>query len=510
MTNDFETAVAALYSSEHQARSQDAIEKASLRRVHTIQDMREYFRRVDLSLPSTVSIVHITGTKGKGSTACLCEAILRERNGYKTGLFTSPHLVDIRERIRIGGRPVSKAVFGEAYWTVRRRLEEHRQEEEDNIPILPGYFRMIFLVAIYIFANYDPCLDVIVLEVGMGGRYDATNVFDIDSRNVVCGVTLLDLDHTRVLGDTLEKIAWEKGGIFQIKKGCEQGTAPHLPHSAAIPRSDRRFFAIGTNTPSVLRVLEDCAMNEGQGGQLCIISDDEGLKGVEIGLPGLHQRSNAALATALCNALTRTIKNTSDDTLLHQALRNASWPGRCQTILTSNRNVRLRLDGAHTPMSLEVCRQWYRDVNDPSSQRVLIFNCHHERNPVPLLQQLHDTNFHSVYFCPADFERPSGLGKPRAKALLEESGFEISDIHQDETPGTWQETLSEIWRYLDSSKGWNSAVTANCKVKEILDQMVAMDGGPEMDVLIVGSLYLVGSALSAVSWMEQEAVGGLA
>jgi folylpolyglutamate synthase len=419
-------------------------------------------------------------------------------------------LVDIRERIRIGGRPVSKAVFGEAYWTVRRRLEEHRQQEDDNnLPILPGYFRMVFLLAIYIFAIYDPCLDVIVLEVGMGGRYDATNVFDMDSRNVVCGVTLLDLDHTRVLGDTLEKIAWEKGGIFQIKKGCDQNS-PHGPRAAAIPRSGRRFFAIGTNTPSVLKVLEDCAMNEGQGGQLCIVTEDEGLQGVEIGLPGSHQRINAALAIALCNALTRTISNASEDTLLHQALRNASWPGRCQSILTSNPNVTLRLDGAHTPLSLEVCLQWYHDVNDPSSQRVLIFNCHHERNPVPLLQQLHGTDFHSVHFCHADFERPSGLGKPRAKALLEEAGLEIDGIHEDETPGTWQDTLSEIWRYLDESRGCTSTVTANYKVKEILDQIVAMDEVPETDVLVAGSLYLVGSALSAVSWREQEAVGRLA
>mmetsp|Transcript_31266 Transcript_31266/g.51611 ORF Transcript_31266/g.51611 Transcript_31266/m.51611 type:complete len:119 (+) Transcript_31266:75-431(+) len=111
----FDTAIAALYSSEHQARTKEALQKTALRRECTIQDMREYMRRAGTSLPQSVAIVHITGTKGKGSTACLCESILRESAGKKTGLFTSPHLVDIRERIRIGGRPISKQVFGQAY-----------------------------------------------------------------------------------------------------------------------------------------------------------------------------------------------------------------------------------------------------------------------------------------------------------------------------------------------------------------------------------------------------------
>jgi len=511
MTNDFDSAVAALYSSEHQALSKEAIQKSALRRVHTIQDMREYMLRINnLELPQSISIVHITGTKGKGSTACLCESILRERNGYKTGLFTSPHLVDIRERIRIGGRPVSKAVFGEAYWNVRRKLEEHK--EEGHLPILPGYFRMMTLVAIYIFVNYDPSLDVIILEVGMGGRYDATNIFDMDSRNVVCGVTLLDLDHTRVLGDTLEQIAWEKGAIFQIKKGSKHGVSPRPSTTKqesvqVVQPGGRCFFAIETNPACVLKVLHDCAVIEGQGGQLCIVEEDEDLEGIEIGLPGSHQRINAALATALCDAVAKTSNNTSDEKLLHQALRNTVWPGRCQTVLTSNSNVTLRLDGAHTPKSLLACLDWYRQVSD-SSHRVLIFNCSHERNPVPLLQQLHNEGFHSVHFCPADFERPSGLGKPSAKFLLEEAGFVVTDGRQDKTP-TWQETLAEIWDYLDAKKGRSTAVTANLKVKKTLDRILAVEECSTMDVLVAGSLYLVGSALSAVDWTEQEAVGRL-
>jgi folylpolyglutamate synthase len=515
MTIEFESAVAALYSSEHQARSKQAIQNAAMRRTRTIQDMREYLRRANVDLSPSIGIVHVTGTKGKGSTACLCESILRGRNNYKTGLFTSPHLVDIRERIRIGGLPVSKAVFGQAYWNVRRKLEGHVREEDDELPILPGYFRMLVLLAIYIFANYQPCLDVIVLEVGMGGRYDATNIFDMDTRNVVCGVTLLDLDHTRVLGDTLEKIAWEKGGIFQVKKGCDQtiSSSPQgnpLKTTENLQAGTRRFFAIGTNTPSSLKVLLECAVRDGQDGQLCVVNEHDGLDGVEIGLPGSHQRINAALATTLCNSLTNTITRISDDELLHQSLRNAAWPGRCQTVNTSNTNVTLRLDGAHTPISLQVCLSWYLHVHESSSQRVLIFNCHHERNPVPLLQQLHDADFHFVHFCPADFERPSALGKPSASTLLEEAGFESGgNLSRQKESATWQDTLSEIWRHLDTLNGRFTTITANASVRETLNSIIAVDGGPAKDVLVAGSLYLVGSALSTVDWVENDAVGSL-
>ena len=225
----------------HQASSKDDLQKTAARRTRTIQDMKIYLRRIGLAdFPSNIDVVHITGTKGKGSTACLCESILRRHHGKRTGLFTSPHLVDIRERIRINGQPVSQDVFGQVYWEVRTRLEEsatrdrknnHNNnnnngveniyEDDPDLPDLPGYFRMLTLMALFTFAKYLPKIDVIILEVGMGGRYDATNVLDRVGRNVVCGVTLLDLDHVRVLGNTLEQIAWEKGGIFQDVKNTE-------------------------------------------------------------------------------------------------------------------------------------------------------------------------------------------------------------------------------------------------------------------------------------------------
>ena len=125
----YDNAVAALFSPLHQSQTPDEIRRAAQRRTQTPTDMRRYLSRLHVSLDNTKAhplcpnIVHITGTKGKGSTAAICESVLRSRDGLTTGLFTSPHLVDIRERIQIGGQPVSKQIFADAYWEIRRRFE---------------------------------------------------------------------------------------------------------------------------------------------------------------------------------------------------------------------------------------------------------------------------------------------------------------------------------------------------------------------------------------------------
>lgn len=195
--NEFESAVQALFSSQHQATTKEEIVKAAKRRTVTVEDMRDYWGCLELSASTkknTRRMIHITGTKGKGSTACFCESILRA-HGYSTGLFTSPHLIDIRERVRWNGRPVHREIFGKAYWKIRRDLENHSGKLSDTgLPTLPGYFRMLTLMAYYILEHLLE-VDVLIIEVGMGGRYDATNFWDVTPESkVVSGVTKLDLE----------------------------------------------------------------------------------------------------------------------------------------------------------------------------------------------------------------------------------------------------------------------------------------------------------------------------
>lgn len=302
----YQSAVDALLSPTHQSKTKEEIMAASKRRTKTISDMRYYWSKIVNGRTGTTTattketkhsfppMIHVTGTKGKGSTCCFVESILRH-HGYRTGLFTSPHLLDIRERIRIDGRPIHRHDFADAYWSVRRSLEGNNHSRDDDIsnddppPTLPGYFRMLTLMAYYVFAyQRRHKLDVWIVEVGMGGRYDATNFFDDHCfQTKICGVTLLDYDHVRILGDTLEKIAWEKGGIFAVDKTsttnvsprpCELSEKEEDEDDPTIEKSDidddsneqltSRLFILDNNTQGVVRMMKCCARIEGEQSKL--------------------------------------------------------------------------------------------------------------------------------------------------------------------------------------------------------------------------------------------------
>lgn len=611
----YDNAVAALFSPLHQSQTPDEIRRAAQRRTQTPSDMHRYLSR--LSLPhddNTKShwpknIVHITGTKGKGSTAAICESILRSRDGLLTGMFTSPHLVDIRERIRIGGQPVSKEIFSDAYWEIRRRLEEWQKganacndsEADDDIPFLPGYFRMLALVAVFIFAHYvspeGKRIDVIILEVGVGGRYDATNIFDHAGTNTVCGVTLIDYDHTRVLGNALSQIAWEKGGIFHANKEnivdvfaedfdsskhnitarptSEDSETSTGSEDEEFPAQDEntRFYTISSNPKEVVNVLQSCAFKEGNGQPLGIVTAGDKVQPEwKIGLPGDHQRLNAELAVALCDALIKDFVQVNDSssgatssgqTILEDALRQTFWPGRCQTVpiqaAEGQNPITIRCDGAHTPQSLATCLDWFRAVsgydedagddgeeqNDvrSNSPRFLLFNCSHERNPIPLLQMIQGIEnsqgrplFDQIYFCRADSERPSALKKASAQELLAEAGILKAAPAKDGGEGeeesssssSWQDTLANVWMALAARKDSMGLLEVPCVtnvtvgdaldvIKHSLERNEAAaaattseDGDKaSAEVCVTGSLYMVGSALSAAEWTETPCDGHL-
>jgi folylpolyglutamate synthase len=173
-----------------------AILEASKRRSHAMESMRANLAKMGiLEDLSSTKVIHIAGTKGKGSTACMTESILRA-HGLRTGLFTSPHLVSLLERFRLNGRPVSEAMFLEHFWRVVDSLGGKEG--------LPGFFQLLTLVALEMFSAKE--VDVLILEVGMGGRLDPTNVVPCP---VVCGVTRLDYDHVEVLGGTMRQIGQE-------------------------------------------------------------------------------------------------------------------------------------------------------------------------------------------------------------------------------------------------------------------------------------------------------------
>ena len=219
MSRDYKAAIALLNSLQTNAAVLEAIRKSgNLLNTQSIPEFQGYLERIHYT-PSDLNklnIIHVAGTKGKGSTSAFCDSILRQtritaKDGssrfIKTGLYTSPHLQEVRERIRIDGSPVSKEMFAKYFFSVWDRLQESDLKNDK-----PAYFRYLTLMSFHLFLQEG--VDVVILEVGVGGEYDCTNIVP---RPVVCGISSLGLDHMSLLGDTIEKIAWHKAGILKVR-----------------------------------------------------------------------------------------------------------------------------------------------------------------------------------------------------------------------------------------------------------------------------------------------------
>ncbi|GBP08228.1 Folylpolyglutamate synthase, mitochondrial [Eumeta japonica] len=189
-----------------------------------IEDMQQYLFRTGISLSKldNLSVIHVAGTKGKGSTSAMCESILRHY-GYKTGFYSSPHLVEVRERIRLNGEIISKDKFTEHFQSVFEMLESSKAYEGD----MPKYFAFLTVLAFNVFLKEK--VDVAIIEVGIGGIVDYTNVLRKVS---VVGVTALGLDHTSILGNTIEEIARAKAGI--MKPHCNAYTVKQPPEAMVV------------------------------------------------------------------------------------------------------------------------------------------------------------------------------------------------------------------------------------------------------------------------------------
>jgi dihydrofolate synthase / folylpolyglutamate synthase len=273
----------------------------------------------------------VAGTNGKGSTSAMLAAIL-ERAGYRTGLYTSPHLVRVNERMRISDVEISDADFAAAFTQVHRQAEKLLSTQV--LPHLPSFFEYLTAMAFLYFAR--SAVDFVVLEVGMGGRLDATNVTD----PLVAVITNVDLDHQEYLGKTIREIAGEKAGVIKPGKPVVSGCG----HPAAREVIRNKCRELGAE------LIETGGQEAAPG-----IFDHEGrcrfdleigeakLPGVTLQMPGRFQVKNAvAAATAALQLKGFRISSES----IRKGLESAWWPGRLEAI--HNRPLVL-LDGAHNP-----------------------------------------------------------------------------------------------------------------------------------------------------------------
>lgn len=283
-----------------------------VRLLHLLGDPHHQFRSV-----------HIAGTKGKGSTTAMIESVLR-RAGYRTGLFTSPHLHTFRERIRIGGEMISSPQFVAEVARIKPFAEQ--------VPDLTT-FEVTTALAFSHFAREK--IDIAVVEVGLGGRLDATNVLT----PLVSVITPIGYDHTTILGRRLGQIAGEKAGI--IKPGRPIVIAPQRPAALQVIRS------VARERESALTLVEgEWQWKKKWGdptGQSFALRNSWELPGLWIPLLGQHQLQNAATAVATVSILARQGLAISPEHI-GEGLARVSWPGRLEVL---SRNPPLIVDGAH-------------------------------------------------------------------------------------------------------------------------------------------------------------------
>ena len=269
--------------------------------------------------------VHVAGTNGKGSTCAMIESALRA-SGRRTGLFISPHLNEPTERICVDGEPTPTDRFTEAFNRVHATAEELLNA--GTIDLHPTYFETVTAMAFLIFAESPT--DTVVLEVGLGGRLDATNVV----RPELCVITQIDFDHEAFLGISLEAIAGEKVGI--LKRGVPAVFSRQRPEVGPVLESRAAELAVPVSRTSDWAV-SDLELNSC--GSRFTLSGPQALH-VQCPLAGEHQVENAALAAVALTNLDVPVR------AIETGIARARWPGRLEQIC---RDPEIVIDGAHNP-----------------------------------------------------------------------------------------------------------------------------------------------------------------
>ncbi|KZC11507.1 Folylpolyglutamate synthase, mitochondrial [Dufourea novaeangliae] len=449
-----------------------------------ITDTRKYLLRTGITLEKldTLSVIHVAGTKGKGSACAYTEAILRE-HGYNTGFFSSPHLISVRERIKINGQSLSQLLFAEYFWKVYEKLESTKEHESD----MPMYFKFLTILMFNIFLDLN--VDVAIIEVGIGGLKDSTNIV----RNPVCvGISSLAMDHTSLLGNTLEDIAYQKSGIFKPKTIAF--SVPQLPLAMHVleKRSVEENCTLHIIPPfeeytweNLSPILKIRNHVQKQNASLAIQ-----MATTWIMVEG-NKSPSVVYNTVQTNKVSYIYNNYVQQTNLSKivsmdkiamGLASCNWPGRMQILRSSIADF--YLDGAHTTESIESCISWFNDVtNRRRGKKSLIFNVTGNRDSTKLMIPLKSLHFENAYFVPN-------------YAGVESIDDAFNRFRMDE----------QKLKCLKNSEFWGAGSVIANSVSEVLREIkkdtskhqVTCNNDEKHQVLVTGSLHLVGAVLAVL------------
>lgn len=293
--------------------------------LRALHDPQEHFRAV-----------LIAGTNGKGSTASTLSSILVSA-GYRTGLYTSPHLHRVNERVRVGRDLIGDDEFAAHYFRVEAAAIRLVQEGKLQGP--PSFFESMTALAFLYFREKK--VDLAVLEVGMGGRLDATNVVE----PLLSIITDISLDHTEWLGSTITAIATEKAGILR-QDGVMVTLPQHPEANHALGEAAMRLNVRGVNAAIYMPAQHDAAHLTSNHYPLIV---DQGMVEVESPLAGAHQQRNIALAIAAAVELRNSDGYVIDDRDIEDGIRATVWPGRLERFQPGSQHPEMLLDVGHNP-----------------------------------------------------------------------------------------------------------------------------------------------------------------
>lgn len=454
------------------------------------------------SLAATgLKCVHVAGTKGKGSVSALVSSIISQypsTSGPTVGTYTSPHVLSVRERIQLDCVPISREKFAKYFFEVWDRLSQAAREAKDPVSCddeyegpgtKPFYFRFLTILAFHVFVREG--VKSAVIECGIGGEYDSTNFLAPESVTASV-VTQLGIDHVAMLGDTVEKIAWNKSGIF--RRGVKAFT--------------RRLH--GETQRGVMEVLRDRTAEKGAE-KLVEVEDKEVEKWKGVGLEGARlegpfQKYNMALAVAAAREHLIKTGHKFEGTFGEEGwklddipvefvkgLKEASLKGRCESFEDS-KGTRWFVDGAHTEDSLAGVGQWFagKVKGDENEVNVLVFN-QQDRDPEVLLRALltaaqkqsgRATPVFSYAVFTRNEEKAPVEGEPERDLAVQLKG---------------QKIVHEASAGIETSV-YNAVEQAMEQVQKIAEQ--ARKEGKTCNFLVTGSFHLLGGVLKTVEYVE--------
>ncbi|QSZ28688.1 hypothetical protein DSL72_003188 [Monilinia vaccinii-corymbosi] len=463
--------------------------------LHAMPEMLEWTRKAGYE-PSDfarrgLKCIHVAGTKGKGSVCAMIDNILRQyrcegiesgvvlgdmqKKGLgKIGLYTSPHLMTVRERIRIDGSPLSEPLFAQYFFELWDRFSHAASASTPPHPeptspeTKPGYFRYLTIMALHAFVEEG--VESAIIECGIGGEYDSTNILPAEAITTTA-ITKLGIDHVGMLGDTIDKIAWHKAGI--MKKGVPCFIVPQLQKAQSVLESRAEEKDV------ILEVVNRHSRF------------DDGT--IELGVEGEFQKDNASLAMAVSTSHLQTLgiqdiptpselvsfQQPIPDQFL-EGLRTVRWTGRCEVLVTGN--ITWLIDGAHTEDSIKETGLWYASkikqarAEEATMKTMLIFN-QQDRAPRPLIRALlrsiwrdHWREFDFAVFC---------TNTPFKSEVTENGAKNLGQ----------QQLACDIYRLMDR----NPYCAETASIEEAVELVHRVSEGEErFFVLVTGSLHLVG------------------